>query len=263
MYEKVHSMKMILDKDTFKRFDLSGKQMIELEVSGNPSIYLCLTDEVDVEMNIVVKKDASCKVLCFNESISSQMKSVIRVEENAELEITYGEMSDGEVSLTQEVHLDGTNARCVFKSASVVKNKKHFTVDCIHHAPHTEGLMENYAVVYENGDYKMVDTGKIVSGAYQSESHQTSRALILDENQSCDITPLLLIDENDVQASHATSMGQIDENQLYYLQTRGLTKQQALGLITIGYLMPVASALDHEELQSELSAKIEKKVGLS
>ena len=79
--------------------------------------------------------------------------------------------------------------------------------------------------------------------------------------KACD--DYLLIDENDVQASHATTMGQIDENQLYYLQTRGLTKTQALGLITIGYLLPIASSLDDETLQEELSAKVEKKVGLA
>lgn len=255
--------KMILEQDTFERFELSGKQKLHLDVSGHPSVYLCLTDTAEIELTIQLRKDATCKVLCFNESSSSSINCKIHVEENAELEMTYGEMSDGEVALDQQIYLDGVNARCVFKTASIVKHKKHFNIECIHNAPHTVGLMENYAVVYENANYKMVDTGKIVSGAYQSESHQTSRALILDENQSCDITPLLLIDENDVQASHATSMGQIDENQLYYLQTRGLTKQQALGLITIGYLMPVADALDNEELHNELSAKIEKKVGLS
>ena len=109
----------------------------------------------------------------------------------------------------------------------------------------------------------MVDTGKIIAGAYGSNSHQTSRALVLDKKQKCDITPVLLIDENDVQASHATTMGQIDDNQLYYLQTRGLTKTQALGLITVGYLMPIASSLSNEEITNELTNKIEKKVGLA
>mgnify|MGYP002710832516 FL=1 len=109
----------------------------------------------------------------------------------------------------------------------------------------------------------MNDTGRILKDAYGSNSHQSSRALVLSEDQTCEITPILLIDENDVQASHATTIGQIDENQLYYLQTRGLTKKQALGLITVGYLMPIASVLDDETLKEELTSKIEKKVGLS
>ena len=82
------------------------------------------------------------------------------------------------------------------------------------------------------------------------------------EKQRSHVTPLLLIDENDVQASHATTLGQPDENQLYYLQTRGLSREQALGLLISGYLMPVAYGLNNEELQSEITRKIEEKAGL-
>ena len=53
-----------------------------------------------------------------------------------------------------------------------MKHKKHYDLQCIQKAPHTIGTMENYAVVYESGNYQMVDTGKIEKGSYGSESHQ-------------------------------------------------------------------------------------------
>ena len=49
---------------------------------------------------------------------------------------------------------------------------------------------------------------------------------------------------------------------MYYLQTRGLSREQALGLLISGYLMPVAKGLKNEELQSEITRKIEEKAGL-
>ena len=74
--------------------------------------------------------------------------------------------------------------------------------------------------------------------------------------------PLLLIDENDVKASHALTIGQPDEDQLYYLQSRGLTTKQAVGLLSIGYFLPVIELIDNEEEKVQLRQEMESKVGL-
>ena len=122
--------------------------------------------------------------------------------------------------------------------------------------------MENYAVVEEGGQYRMEATGKIIQGARESNSHQKTRVLTMSERHSSEVVPVLLIDENDVKASHATTLGQPDENQLYYLQTRGLSRRQALGLLTVGYIMPITELFDQEEVRTALKDEIEMKVGL-
>ena len=122
--------------------------------------------------------------------------------------------------------------------------------------------MENYAVVEEGGQYRMEATGKIIKGAREKNSHQKTRVLTMSERHSSEVVPVLLIDENDVKASHATTLGQPDENQLYYLQTRGLSRRQALGLLTVGYIMPITELFDQEEVRTALKDEIEMKVGL-
>ena len=122
--------------------------------------------------------------------------------------------------------------------------------------------MENYAVVEEGGQYRMEAPGKIIKGARESNSHQKTRVLTMSERHSSEVVPVLLIDENDVKASHATTLGQPDENQLYYLQTRGLSRRQALGLLTVGYIMPITELFDQEEVRTALKDEIEMKVGL-
>ena len=72
--------------------------------------------------------------------------------------------------------------------------------------------------------------------------------------------PQLLIDENDVEASHATSVGSVDENQLFYMQTRGLTKNEVLSLIAVGYLSFITDVIDDEELKNSIIDHIENKV---
>ena len=78
----------------------------------------------------------------------------------------------------------------------------------------------------------------------------------------CDspVSPILCIDENDVQASHAAVVGQINEDHLFYLVSRGIKEKDAKKLITLGYLMPI---LDHfkDEATSEIIKKnIEERV---
>ena len=122
--------------------------------------------------------------------------------------------------------------------------------------------MEINAFVKDKASFCMEATGKIEKGAHDSASHQTTRVLTMSEKHNSEVHPVLLIDENEVKASHATTLGQPDENQLYYLQTRGLSRSQALGLLTLGYLLPISELFDNEEIKEKLKNEIEKKVGL-
>ena len=72
--------------------------------------------------------------------------------------------------------------------------------------------------------------------------------------------PKLYIDNNDVQAGHAQSIGQVDEEQLYYLQARGLNRDEATKLIVYGYLYPVAEVIQDEALRDLFLNEIREKV---
>ena len=257
--------KVTLTNHSFEKMDIQESKELEIYVEKNAeaSLYIATSAKVDLKCSITLEENAHLKALLWNECEGLNSECVIMAKKDAKMELNLGEVNSGEVQSTQKIYLQGEGSELQLRSALAVSEKKHFEIECVHEAPYTQSNMENYAVVYEKGNFKMNDTGKILKDAYGSNSHQSSRALVLSEDQTCEITPILLIDENDVQASHATTIGQIDENQLYYLQTRGLTKKQALGLITVGYLMPIASVLDDETLKEELTSKIEKKVGLS
>lgn len=58
------------------------------------------------------------------------------------------------------------------------------------------------------------------------------------------------------------TLGQPDGDQLYYLQTRGLNKEMALGLLSIGYFLPIIERITNSELREEVKCRVEEKVGL-
>lgn len=253
------------DGDQSFHFDVAGEQQFVFRIGKHRNVSLALTYsgmDAQIHETFICEEASSLHVLIRNEVDHLIRNDESNLYKDAHMTLGYLELHSGTSETNSNVYLKETGADAHVLSVSIVESRKHFQLLCEHEVPYTSGLMENYAVVKEQGDYAMEACGKIDKGAYGSASHQASRVLTLSENQSSEVTPLLLIDENDVKASHATTVGQPDENQLYYLQTRGLTRDQALGLLTIGYMMPITKVLKDETLGAELKNEIEMKVGL-
>ncbi|MEG0823096.1 MAG: SufD family Fe-S cluster assembly protein [Erysipelotrichaceae bacterium] len=221
--------------------------------------YSINVEQVTIKLNLL--DNAYLDVCFWNDSAANiNIDHTINVYKDATLNAAYAEFSSSNANYNLKVNLLGKGSNVKTSSASLVGNSVHYDILCTHEEGHNICNNENYAVVLTNADFSIKDTGKIIKGASEAKSHQTTRVLTMSKNHKSTVEPLLLIDENDVEASHATSLGQIDENQLYYLQTRGLSTQQAMGLLTTGYLLPIAKTIQDEELQATLAKEIESKV---
>lgn len=128
-------------------------------------------------------------------------------------------------------------------------------------APNTDAQIIQHGVAKDSARLILHAVGKIIHGAHQSGSQQTSRLLTLSSESSGEADPVLLIEENDVSAGHAASIGKVDEDQLYYMQTRGITKQQAQYLLTRGFLDPVLQQFPNEDLKQAISERLEHRLG--
>ena len=83
---------------------------------------------------------------------------------------------------------------------------------------------------------------------------------MLSDKARADANPILLIDENEVQAGHAASISRVDQEQLYYLMSRGIDKNQAEKLIIHGFLGLVLSEISINTVRQELIDTIERKL---
>jgi len=79
----------------------------------------------------------------------------------------------------------------------------------------------------------------IEKGAARSKAYQHMQALLLDSRARADSIPALKVDENDVQAGHATAAGPLDQDQVFYLTSRGLDPATARRLMITGFYEPV------------------------
>jgi len=72
---------------------------------------------------------------------------------------------------------------------------------------------------------------------------------------------MLLIDEDEVMAGHAASVGQVNPEQVYYMMSRGLSRELAMKLIIYGFLAPIVSEIPISSLEQQLKTVVERKLG--
>ena len=105
---------------------------------------------------------------------------------------------------------------------------------------------------------------RVHRGAVRSDARQTNHNLVLDEGAHADSVPNLDILENDVKCSHASTVGPIDEDQRYYIESRGVAPEVAEGLIVRGFFdaiiergpVPAATRLLEREVHERLVAAL-------
>jgi Fe-S cluster assembly protein SufD len=96
--------------------------------------------------------------------------------------------------------------------------------------------------------------------AQRTDAYQTNRNLILSPGARADSLPNLEIAADDVRCSHAATVGQLDEEEIFYLQSRGISKAEAMRLVIFGFFGEVLAALPLLSLRQELVRTIERKL---
>ena len=129
-----------------------------------------------------------------------------------------------------------------------------------HRAPHSKSdLLYKGAL---DGKARGVFRGiiKVHRGAQQTDAYQTNRNLLLSEDARAESLPNLEIEADDVRCSHGASVGQLDQEHLFYLMSRGLSRPQAERLVVIGFLGEVLSRLPLGGVVERVSAIIEERL---
>ena len=160
-------------------------------------------------------------------------------------------------------YLTGRGAEADVKTVSIASGgqKQNITVRTENVADHTVGNIVNYGIVKDEAHLAFNGIGKIQKASKASDNQQETRLLNLSKNAEAVANPFLLIDEGDITAGHAASIGQLDEEQLYYLMSRGMSRAEAGKMIVSGFLAPFVDALDDEMMREALAARIEAKLG--
>lgn len=185
------------------------------------------------------------------------------VDKDASLETTNFVLNDSNLVFEDFTHLigSGSEANVATVALATLAQKQNITVRVENLAPNAIGNIVNYGISQDDAHLAFNGVGKIHKGMNGGDNQQETRVLNLSRTAEAIANPFLLIDEGDITAGHAASIGQIDEEQVYYLQSRGLSKIEAEKLIVSGFLTPFANIIKDETLKEQLLNSIETKLG--
>ncbi|AWB44015.1 Fe-S cluster assembly protein SufD [Paenibacillus sp. CAA11] len=185
------------------------------------------------------------------------------IENDGSIEWIIGEMNNGDsVSETLSI-LKGNGSLSDAKVIAVGSGSQrmNYTTKAVHFGKSSESQMITRAVMREQASAIINGITKIEKGATKANGEQTEKVLMLSPKARGDANPILLIDEDDVKAGHAASVGQVNAEQIYYLMSRGITREQAERLVIYGFLAPVVTEIPLEQLQQQLQSLVERKLG--
>lgn len=243
------------------RVDNNEDVIFTFEKNSKGNLFITLTGNGDLNINYNLLSSSSWNILSLNQSDESLVvKEVINLSVKSYLNMNYGELTHGNHIKDTVINFNEEASILDFNAAILSFSSLKWDILAHHLAKHTEANVNNQAIVVKEGHLDLDIIGKIDNGFSGSKTHQMSRIMNLGSNLNTTVHPQLLIEENDVEASHAASVGQADEEHIYYLQSRGLTEEEALKLIIKGYLLPIANKITDEETKAVLEDEIERKV---
>ena len=226
----------LIDKNTNVEIINSNVTIIDVTKNGNVTVnvnkdsvlkyFILLSQNTDRIFDIF----GNVNVISVSLDETHEMINVNLLSENAEF------------NLKRLVYSDN------FKSGFV------YYVD--HKNKSTFSNIENVGIA-SNGAKIIFDvTGKIESGMAKSRCSQLSKGILMDDESVINAKPILLIDEYDCFANHGASIGKMSDEALFYIRSRGLTKEDAFFLIISGIINPYIDSIPDEKYKEEISNRL-------
>lgn len=181
---------------------------------------------------------------------------------DAEINWALGAMNGGNVIEDIRVNLEGQGSTSDVKTVAITHDKQIQAINAhiTNIGSNSVGNIFQHGVVLDASTLTFNGIGHILKESKNSDSQQESRVLMLSDDARADANPILLIDEYEVQAGHAASISRVNQEQLYYLMSRGLERKQAEKLIIRGFLGNVLAEISIHEVRQELIDTIERKL---
>ena len=215
-------------------------------------------------VEIIVRDGAELTVVSvqrWNDDTVHAASHQARVDRDAKLTHVVVSFGGGVVRVNPSVELSGPGAEGRLYGLSFSDAGQHLESQVyLHHkGPHTVGDVL-YKGALQGASARSVWIGDVLIGpdATGTDSYEANRNLVLTDGARADSIPNLEIETGDIQgAGHASATGRFDDEQLFYLQARGIAEDEARRLVVLGFLSEIVQRIGVPELETELIEAIE------
>jgi Fe-S cluster assembly protein SufD len=226
-----------------------------VKVTGNVFVEVIALDGAQVKFSAIDR---------LGENVTAFVSRRGLLGKDATIDWSIGVMNDGNVICDFDSDLKGNGSHAELKCVGISMGRQIQGVDTrvTNYGKNSIGHILQHGVILERGTLTFNGIGHIINGAKGADAQQESRVLMLSDKARADANPILLIDENDVTAGHAASIGQVDPEDMYYLMSRGLDEQSARKLVIRGFLGSVIVNIPVKSVRDEFIRTIDRKLGL-
>lgn len=162
-----------------------------------------------------------------------------------------------------DIILAETGSNAQLNGLSIAQGEQHIDNQTfIDHASPQTNSRENYrGIVDDNGH--VVFTGRVLirQDSQKTEAQQVNKNLLLSESAQVDTRPQLEIFADDVKASHGATVGQLDDDQIFYLRARGIGESDARQMLTHAFANEIVSAIPDEAIRNFLDDAVQSRLG--
>ncbi|AOV94723.1 hypothetical protein AQV86_02245 [Nanohaloarchaea archaeon SG9] len=266
--------------------------VIYIRASGQASVNIEYKEEADTFAHVVVDAEKNSELELTEEFRNKGLLTSINeiyVGENATVnygaveasnsELTYSRrkavVSDygtmnwlnsqfhGDLKRTKiETSLKGDNSETEKLAVWYPTGEQHndIAMHAYHYGENTRCQMDSRAVVDDKARSVYEGLQHVGDRADETQSFQDEEVLMLSDKAEVDASPKLMIHDPNVEASHAASAGNLPEKEVHYLNSRGLSEEQARKLIVKGYFEPVIEEISLPGLKQSIRKEVEKKL---
>lgn len=234
-----------------ERFETIGEG--KAKTTANISVEIIALDDSQVKFSAIDR---------LGDNVTTYISRRAHHGKNASVFWAIAVMNDGNVisDFDSDLYGDGSHADLKAVAASSGHQVQGVDTRVTNYGSHSIGHILQHGVILERGTLTFNGIGHIIKGAKGADAQQESRVLMLSDKARSDANPILLIDENDVTAGHAASIGQVDPEDMYYLMSRGLDRDVAERLVIRGFLGAVITEIPVKEVRDEMVAVLNQKL---
>lgn len=220
-------------------------------------------------VEIIVKKGARVRyttIQNWSNNVFNLVTKRATCEAGATMEWVDGNIGSKVTMKYPAVFLMGEHARGETLSIAFAGEGQHQDAGAkmVHAAPHTSSSIVSKSVARGGGRTSYRGLIQILDGAEGSRSTVRCDALLVDDISRSDTYPYVDVREDDVQMGHEATVSKVNDDQLFYLMSRGMTEEEAMAMIVRGFVEPIARELPMEyalELNRLIELQMEGAVG--
>jgi Fe-S cluster assembly protein SufD len=246
-----------------------AEQGAEVEIIED---YINLSNENDFNINnfseYFIAENASVKLTIYQEENNNLYfigNKFFKLAANSRLKATAVNLCGKFVRNNFRVNLNGQNAEATVNGVFISEGSEHKDnrVQVNHNAPHCESFQTFKGIL--NHQSSGVFNGKIyvAEGAQKTNAYQSNKNVLLSEDATMNSKPELEIYADDVKCSHGATCGQLDENAIFYAESRGIPREKAKALIVFAFAQEVLQGIDNDDLRNFLERRLVNKLKLN